>query len=64
MMQLSSGTGNIIKVKVSGKYRIGTFGKFIDETGVLTFDRIENVTSLVSNHINMNGMKINFREFC
>ncbi len=55
---------NLIKVKVSGKYRIGTFGKFIDETAVLTFDRIENTTSIMGNNIKMSGMKISFREFC
>lgn len=54
---------NIVKVKVTGKYRIGN-GKFIDEAAVLTFDRIENVTSLMGDNIKMSGMKISFRQFC
>ncbi len=52
------------KVQVSGKYRIGTYGKFVNENAVLTFDRIENVTSLIGNNIKMSGMKIKFREWC
>ncbi len=54
---------DIIKVRVSGKYRIGT-GENIAENGVLVFDRIQNITSLTGDNINLNGMKINFREGC
>lgn len=52
------------QVRVSGKYRIGTFGKFIEETAILTFDKVENITTLTGPNIKMNAMKIGFREWC
>lgn len=57
-------TKDITKVQVSGKYRIGTSGEYIDETAILTFDRIENKTSLTGNKVNMAGMDIYFRKGC
>lgn len=57
-------TNELVKAEVSGKFRIGNKGVFADETAILTFDRIQNVTSLVGNDVNMTGMKVYFRKFC
>lgn len=57
-------TNDLIKAQVSGKYRIGSSGRFIEDSGILTLDRIQNVTSFAGNDINMNGMKVYFRRFC
>jgi hypothetical protein len=51
-------------VQVTGKYKIGLFGQQKQETAIITFDRVTNVTSLTSDDIKMTGMKINFREWC
>ena len=57
-------TKDILKVEVSGKYRIGSFGKFTDEKAILTLDRVNNITSLMGEDIDMSGMEIYFRQFC
>lgn len=57
-------TDGLTRVQVSGKYRIGIFGNYTNETSIITIDKINNVTSIVGNKINANGMKISFRQFC
>lgn len=54
----------MIKVKVSGKYRIGNSGQSLSENAILTFDRIQNVTSLVGDKINITNMRVSFRQWC
>ena len=57
-------SNQMIKANVTGKYRIGGFGELTQESGILTFDRVNNVTSFVGSHIQMSGMKVYFRKFC
>lgn len=57
-------TNDLIKAQVSGKFRIGNQGNYTDETAVLTFDRVQNTTSLIGNNVHMTGMKIYFRRYC
>ena len=53
-----------ITAQVSGKYRIGNKGNYTDETAILTFDRVQNVTSLIGDRVDATGMKVYFRRYC
>jgi len=57
-------SSEVVKVHVSGKYRIGGVGKFLPDSGIITLDRINNVTSFVGDKIQVSDMKVYFRRVC
>jgi hypothetical protein len=56
-------TPDTLKVEVNGKFKIGQ-GKYTDESGVITFDKANNITSYTGTNVEISGMKVYFRKFC